>query len=230
MDGLDFDYTTLMAYGDSNEIQLVVTYEVEVVKLLNVDFKFKFQQCAKTSAWGNGISVITPRSIWDTMSPVNRGKYIVEKEKAAYTYTSDSKGFDAFDNSGGKNEFVSITSLDPTSATYQDKSGVKSRLSSIFNKMYSGTAGLKDPITVKNASGESVTVASPPATRTYKIILIIPEGADRSVIEAAVEEFKKSRPDDSIEVEIKEGYGKKDVKESGDETAAVGEDVRCLCG
>lgn len=209
MDGLDFNYTTLMAYGTSNEIHLVVTYEVEIVQLLNVDFKFKFQQCAKTSAWGNGVSVITPRSIWDTMTPVNRGKYIAEKEKENYPYTSDDGGFQAFDNSGGKNEFVAITSMDTSMSSYKDKSGVKNRLNSIFNKMYSEVNGMGNPITVKNALGEEVTVSSDPASRTYKIVLIIPEGADQSVIKAAIEEFKKSRPGEKIEVQIKEGYGDK---------------------
>lgn len=216
MDGLDFNYTTLMAYGTSNEINLVVTYEVEIVQLLNVDFKFKFQQCAKTSAWGNGVSVITPRSIWDTMSPVNRGKYIVEKEKENYPYTSDDGGFQAFNNSGGKNEFVAITSMDPSMSSYKDKSGVKKRLNSIFNKMYSEVNGMGNPITVKNASGEEVTVNSDPATRTYKIVLIIPEGADQSVIKAAIEEFIKSRPGEKIEVQIKEGYGDKKAEGWGD--------------
>lgn len=58
MDGLDFDYTSLMAYGSSDQVQLVVTYEVEVIKFLDVDYKFKFRQVAKTDAWGNGISKI----------------------------------------------------------------------------------------------------------------------------------------------------------------------------
>lgn len=58
MDGLDFNYTALMAYGTSDQIQLVVTYDVQVIKLLNLDFKFTFRQCAQTTAWGNGVSKI----------------------------------------------------------------------------------------------------------------------------------------------------------------------------
>lgn len=58
MDGLDFNYTALMAYGSTDQIQLVVTYDVQVIKLLNLDFKFTFRQCAQTTAWGNGISQI----------------------------------------------------------------------------------------------------------------------------------------------------------------------------
>lgn len=56
--GLDFNGTAIFA-GTGNDhdlIQLVVTYEVEVIKLLNIDFKFRFVQVARTKAWGAGIS------------------------------------------------------------------------------------------------------------------------------------------------------------------------------
>lgn len=73
MDGLDFQYTSLMAYGSSNEIQLVCTYQVKVVQLLNTDFTFTFRQTARTLAWGDGASLVTPRSIWTSMAPAARG-------------------------------------------------------------------------------------------------------------------------------------------------------------
>lgn len=57
VDGLDFNYSTLMAYGQTNKIQLCVTYEVEVIKLLNIDFTFKIRQVTQTNAWGNGVSL-----------------------------------------------------------------------------------------------------------------------------------------------------------------------------
>lgn len=53
--GLDFQYSTLM-YGGEPTIQMVVTYEVEVIKLLGIDFKFKFRQCAISNVWGGGVS------------------------------------------------------------------------------------------------------------------------------------------------------------------------------
>lgn len=55
LNGLNFQYSTLM-YGGEPEIMMVVTYEVGVVKLLNIDFKFKFRQCAFSSVWGRGVS------------------------------------------------------------------------------------------------------------------------------------------------------------------------------
>ena len=124
MDGLDFDYTALMAYSTSNQIQLVVTYDVQVIKLLNIDYKFTFRQVAKTTAWGNGISLINPEnnatvstSVWDNPNSTERGKIIVLEEKKNYSYTSSGQGFDAYNNSGGANEFISIISVDTNDNT-----------------------------------------------------------------------------------------------------------------
>ena len=73
MGGLNFNGTTLMPYGQTSEILLVVTYKVSVIQLLNIDMDFTFQQCAKTCAWGNGVSLVDEEnntvsqsaSVWD---------------------------------------------------------------------------------------------------------------------------------------------------------------------
>ncbi len=56
INGLDFSGTKLFANGQTDRVQLVCTYEVEVIKLLNISYKFKFQTTAITRAWGKGIS------------------------------------------------------------------------------------------------------------------------------------------------------------------------------
>ncbi len=56
LDGLDFSGTKLFANGQTDRVQLVCTYEVKVIQLLNIDFTFKFQKTAITRAWGTGIS------------------------------------------------------------------------------------------------------------------------------------------------------------------------------
>lgn len=209
MDGLDFQYTTLMAYGSSNEIQLVCTYQVRVVQLLNVDFDFTFRHTARTLAWGDGASLVTPRSIWTSMAPAARGKYIVGQEKEGYTYTSGGNGYDAYVNSGGKNEFVTITSLDPTSASYQDVDSIKNRLSKSFDDMYAGVADLDSPITVSQNGGET-TVESDPATRSYRIVLVLPEetGDDyKAMVNQAIAQLQAKYPYTVLSVEVKEGYG-----------------------
>lgn len=209
MDGLDFQYSSLMAYGSSNEIHLVCTYQVRVIRLLNVDYVFTFRQTAKTQAWGEGASLITPRSIWTSMAPTARGKYIVGKEKEGYTYTSGGKGFDAYVNNGGKNEFVTITTLDPTSASYQDVNGIKNRLSKEFDSMYAGTANLDSPVTVTK-NGQDTTVESDPGSRTYKILLVLPNETDaeyKAKVNEAIAQLQAKYPDTKLEVEVKEGYG-----------------------
>lgn len=71
MDGLDFTYTSLFdteSVGDDEQsgmIQLVVTYDVEVIKLLNIDITYTFRHCAQTRAWGNGISLASKTETTD---------------------------------------------------------------------------------------------------------------------------------------------------------------------
>lgn len=55
MDGLQFDGTSFMVGGTSDEINLSVTYEIKVIELLNIDHSFRIWQTAKTTAWGTGV-------------------------------------------------------------------------------------------------------------------------------------------------------------------------------
>lgn len=50
VDGLDFSSSEFCA-GGSDEIKIIVEYDVHVLKLLGVDFSFHFEQCAYTRAW-----------------------------------------------------------------------------------------------------------------------------------------------------------------------------------
>ena len=209
MDGLDFNYTTLMAYGTSNQINLVVTYDVEVMQLLNIDFKFKFQQCAKTQAWGNGISVIHPQSIWDTMEPMQAGKYIIAKEKENYTYTFSGANVEAYSNSRGKNQFIAIAAMDPGAPKYQEKSQIKYRIKKLYENMYSEVNKKGNPITVKDGAGNDVTINSDPKTRTYRMVIIVPEDSDTTLLEQVIKEYKEANPEYKLNIEIKQDYGKK---------------------
>lgn len=212
MDGLDFDYTTILAGGKSNEIQLVVTYDVEVIKLLNIDFKFKIRQCSKTTAWGNGISVIEPEqggqaqatNVWDNPS-TERGKLIVASEKENYPYTDSGKGFDAYNNQNGANEFISITSINTHDASYQTADGIKRRLAAEYNAMYGAVSSMDENVTVADQNGQSTTISSNPDSRTYRLVLVVPDDADLSVIAQAVKDFKAAYP--GVEVSVRQGYG-----------------------
>lgn len=222
MAGLDFSYTTLMAYGESNKIQLVVTYDVQVIKFLNIDFKFKFRQVSQAAAWGNGVSSNTKvsnktqdeskdkknntESVWDNPSATERGKIIVSQEKAKYKYTDSGHGFDAYNNLNGANEFITVFSINTHNDSYSTSNGIKNRLSAEYSKLVKGVENLDETITVKNQDGETVKVESDKETRTYKIVLVVPDDADMEIVNKAVEDFKNSVGEDVV-VEVRTGYG-----------------------
>lgn len=210
LDGLDFQYTVLMPQGKSSLVQLVVTYDVQLVQLLEIDFKFKIRQCAKTSAWGNGVSVISPEeststklSIWDEGGGT-RGKVIVDKEKKNFEYTSTGKGFDGYDSK--KNQFITVTSADTTTDSYSTADGIrKNKLNAAYRDLKNKIPKLEDNIEMTNKSGNKVSVNSDPSTRNYKIVLVVPDNADMSIVNTAVKDFKDLNP--GVDVEVKTGYG-----------------------
>lgn len=217
MEGLDFDYTTFLQNGTSNLIQLVVKYDVKVIQLLNIDFTFTFRQCSKVTAWGRGISKINPGdstpspsadtqavSVWnsDQGTGVNRGKYIINEEKSKYPYEDTSNGFDGYDNSDGKNEFVTVVSVDTTLDSYQNPDQIRY----VLNQEYAeGRLDQTGEITCDDGNGNKVTIDSDPNTRTQKIVLVVPDNANMDVVNQAVADFTELNPD--VKVEVKTGYG-----------------------
>ena len=51
MRGLSFMKSRVFTDGREADIQLDVRYQVTVIKLLNIDMKLNFEQCARTRAW-----------------------------------------------------------------------------------------------------------------------------------------------------------------------------------
>lgn len=223
MDGLNFNYTSFLAYGTSNEIQLVCTYEVKVLQLLNVDFKFKIRQMSKTTAWGNGVSLINPVSetppdgnIWQMGGYATRGKLIVENEKKEFDYTNSGNGFDGYNNTNGKNEFVTVTSIDTSLSTYENNpSKIKDRLNAVYDVMERNVQDVGEEVTVKDKNGNDVKVTSDPDTRTYQMVLVVPDDADLSVVQAGIDKFQEENPD--VTVVIKQGYGEANPSEPASE-------------
>lgn len=214
MDGLNFNYTTFLAYGESDEIQLVVTYKIKVIQLLNIDYEFTIRQCCKTLAWDNGVSLLNKtdttisqgENVWDLDNTAERGEKIVAAEKGKYTYTSSGVGYDAYNNSGNANEFVTITTADTTMKTYTTEKGIRSKLLSERRKLENGAATQGEDIKVTNSSGETVTLKSDPDTRTYKIVLVVPDDAvNAQYVKDAVANFQKDYP--GYTVVVKGGYG-----------------------
>lgn len=211
MDGLDFNYTTFLAYGNSNEIQLVVTYDIQVIKLLNFDYKFTIRQCSKTTAWGNGISKINPQqnhatvtgeNIWN-LGPGPRGKKIVELEKGKYTYTDSGHGFDAYDPNA--NKYITITSVETTDDSAKNIENVYDRLYQSRHDMTNKVPELGEKIQVTNKAGQTVEFSSDPGSRNYQVVLVVPDNANMQDVAAGVKQFKEKYPD--VEVIVRNGYG-----------------------
>lgn len=220
LDGLDFDYSTLMAYGTSNQIQLCVTYDVKLIEFFNFDITYTFRQVAKTNAWGNGISLIKPQenpknevesvNLWVMKNSTKRGEKIVALEKKAYQYTDTDHGFDAYDK--GKNQFITIFSLDTSLDSYKKPSDIKYQMNANYDDMYNKVSKLDEKITLTNKSGAKVSVTSKTSTRTYKIVLVVPEDSDKTKVEKAVGDFKAGRPGAEVEVLYKYGTGAKNTQ------------------
>ncbi len=214
MAGLDFKYTTLMAYGTSDQIQLCVTYDVRVLRLLNIDFKFTFRQVAKTCAWDNGVSLIQPdqdKAFEEAVKPtiweepfVQRGQQIIASEKEKFAYTSN-RDFHGFNNANGANEFIKVQSLDATLPSYQTAGAIKNAISNTYSRLETDVTALSNPLTVTSQSGAKVNVDSPKETRTYKIILVVPSNADMNTVRAAIDAFQKENP--GVKVELNTSYG-----------------------
>ena len=215
LDGLDFDYSTLMAYGTSNQIQLCVTYDVKLLELFNYDITYTFRQVAKTNAWGNGISLIKPQqnpkqegegvNYWLMTNVLARGEKIVALEKREYKYTDSGHGFDAYEKT--KNQFITIFTLDTSLDSYKYPSAIKNQMNSKYDDMVDKVSRLDEKINVSNKSGAKVSVKSNPSTRKYKLVFVVPEDSDKTKVERAVSDFKKGRPGAEVEVLYKYGTG-----------------------
>lgn len=210
MKGLSFEYSTLLPNG-TNAINLVVTYDVTMVRLLNMDFTFTFRQMSKGLAWGGGVSKLRPANIWTTMSSLDRGQYIVAQERKNFQYSSRGQGFDAYVNSGGKNEFVTITSVDMTMDSYKTQGTLNARLRDEFKALRDGVAQVDEEFTVyDNKLKFNRKVTSDPSTRTYRMVVVIPEGSteeEKARVKKAIENVKQTYSEYKIEIEVKEDYG-----------------------
>ena len=224
LDGLHFFHSSLMSFGESDEIQMVVTYEIVVVKLLNIEVSFTVRQCAKTYAWGNGVSQIiaddgeieggaegqeteeTP-SVWDEEDKA-RGRYIHAEERAKFTFPVHPASMNSYDGyNEHTNEFIGIDSM--YGKTYETKSGVKGKLSSSFNALFNAAAKTGDEITVFDSSGNKITVTAKNIEKSYRIILVVPDNANLDMINEVARAFEQEKRALGIQltVEVKTGYG-----------------------
>ena len=230
--GLSFLNTTFLSNSNQNEIELVVTYEVEVVRLLGSKYTFNFIQRAKTKAWGKGVSLRgsssedstansggnstenTKKSIWEESNLV-RGNSIITSVKKGYEYTSSSYNFHAFE--AAKNQFVRIRSLDVTDPSFANNPGaIESAIKQTYETLQKGVSGLEVNIPVVNSAGKDVTVTSDPNSRKFKVVLVVPDNADLDIVDTAMKNFQASHPDVFVEVKIGYGAANNDQTSQGD--------------
>lgn len=206
--GLNFLSSTFLTNEDQNIVNLVVHYEVEVIRLLDTSYTFKFVQKAETKAWTKGSSVKdgaakpVPASIWDSGS-ITRGNAIITAEKGKYKFTSSGNDFHAYDSS--KNQFIRIRSLNTFDKSYATSKDIETQLKQTYTTMKNTVEDLETNVPVLNDKGKDATVKSDPKTRTYKVVLVVPDSSDMSVVNGAVQNFKKNNP--GVAVEVKTGYG-----------------------
>ena len=222
MAGLDFTHTTFLQDGASNLIQLVVTYDVRVIELLGFEYDFTFRHCVLTTAWGRGISKVSPGDSMESVSPSStiwdvgdgaRGKYIVDQEKENYDYVSTGDKYDAYDPD--TNTVISIISIDTNTESGSTAAYIEKRLKQTVEDMEDGLADDDNQVSAENSKGENYSGYSDPATRNYSVVLVVPDGADMAAVRAAVEAYMRENP--GVTVEIKTGYGDPTPKDPPEE-------------
>ncbi len=227
LSGLNFLYTSFLTDVNQSEIDIVIAYKIRVLRLLDMEFDFPFIQRATTKAWGLGVSLAEPSStapsqtasLWDA-GQASRGKAIADIEKQNYQYTSSRNGFHAYEPDD--NRFVRIRSINTFDETYTGADGqknIKTQLNSTFSSLYSGVAKVGDNVNLVS-NGKDVTMPSNKDTRTYKIVLIVPEGSDMTKVNGAVSDFKSDKKSlgYDVEVEVLQKYGSPTPKtEEGDD-------------
>lgn len=226
IDGLDFSGSSLFCNG-SNLIIINVNYDVKVVPLLPLDFKFHFNQKAITHGWlaGEKSYVSTndlekkyedgADSLWTKASVEERSSFIRHMGMRDYEDQGYYKvsGYDGtYSYSKDKNQFVRFTSMNPlyssngkaVTVENMDKDAVKKTIENLCGKMDSTTRDSKTVITKHDNKGTEVKEKSNCANAKNKLIITIPEDKGlREAIETIVAEANTR----NVEIELVSRFG-----------------------
>lgn len=221
LDGLNFKLSQIFAYPNTDEIHLVVYYDVKLFDFFGIDTKVTLCKESVVRAWLSGDAEINQggpaepeeekESLWSLAGP-QRGKEITREEKAKYKdrgYYTANKYFDAYNQSS--NEFVQIKSIDVFSESYiNNEAALKRQLSSYCQTFQKHIDALGDNLKMYDSSGEQKEVQSNKNTRTLTMVFIVPEGA--SINSSVLSQIKKAYP--NMKIEVKTGYGTSPKQES----------------
>lgn len=214
VNGLDFSDTTYLSNDTHDDVFLRCKYTVQVPFSKWIDIPLEFEAKAHTRAWGAGVSKVSGSSkqsgpsAWDKDDDKERGREIEREMGKNYKYTaSKNKQCDFYDPTS--NTVINVTTLDPSKNSYAgNPTAIRDRIQKTFDmsKKIDGNV-----IRVKDASENETYLDSDAATRKVKVIVVIPDDADQSDVQAAEDSFKSENP--NVEVEINTNYGHKTKKE-----------------
>lgn len=226
-DGMDFSMSSLFP-GGSNEIKINVSYDVKVIALLPINFKFHFNQTAVTHGWLSGEKsyqgskeikkeYVDNNTLWTQATVSERTEYIrhlaVEELKNEGYYLLASPNTDGVLFNPDKNEFIMPRSMnplwsadgeEPMTVDKLDETVLKNQIEALCGTLKSNEFG--DKVVVKkteNGITKQETVNSPNAS--YKIVLTIPE--DEGLKEKLEEIISKSDTD-GVTIELSPNFGK----------------------
>lgn len=225
--GLDFSRSTLFPYG-SDEISIVVTYDIKLIQLLPIDFTFKITQRAVTKGWLHGDKSVSNKSvgekiknaekdgnsIWNNATASERNSMIrsdqlekLLKGAGNYKKVSCETTVQAY---GDDNTFVMISSFNPLvdgiTVDKVDKEKVKEKLTRYATSMKASTDNMHSiKVKGKDAKGNVTTSeVNCDGTKKLKVIVVVPEDAG---LQQLVKEQAEALKSMGVEFDIVAGYG-----------------------
>lgn len=229
--GLDFSQSTLFPYG-TDDINIVVTYEVKLLQLLPIETKFRITQRAKTKGWLLGDGSKTPtaeetakkmaergESYWNDMEPRDREDFIRDMglrellSDPSFKKIRNNNNVQVYDSS--TSTFYKLISYNPLkdckSMDELDKAKVKETLEHYIATIKSTTDNIQYvDVYDKDSHGNRVKKElKVEGEVNNKLVITIPEDDG---LKSTFEEILKEIGSD-VEVEINANYGKVFVPE-----------------
>lgn len=217
--GLDFSKSQLFP-NNTDEINLIVNYKIQVVQLLNVDFKFDITQKAKTKAWfegdgtrlkkdgtvdkgdGDGSST-APNGMWSAELARHLGIMEIRNNKGYQAISAQGGGLHGYNKS--TNTFAIVSTYNPfnycSSVSQVDKAIVTKSLEELAKDMKAQTSTITS-VTLNgkdkwgNPKQDKVSV---PKNANNVIYLAIPEDPG---LEQIFKDALKSANTNGVKIEI----------------------------
>lgn len=222
LDGLDFSNSTIFPYG-SSEITIDVTYDVKVIALLPLDFKFHFHQRAATHGWlcgevsfksvaqySNTDSIWTNKTVQERVSDI-RSKEIADMLLEGYQKTSGLTDVQLYNPE--TNEFVMISSMNPLyspegepalSVSDLNADTLKASIETLCGKMNSTTDGLTTVKTKTETNGQTTKTDNDCSNASNTIVLVIPEDPG---LQEAMEKIIAESNTNGVNIVLQPDYG-----------------------